>query len=221
MISPPPIQAAPPHLTPDAWATLVAAFIGASVALAVVWVQRVLDNRDRRREAERRSRVFATALLFEIDNFYKWWVRELREFLAQWSGQGAPPRIKSVDGASLAVYSTGAAQIGNLPQELVKQIVNWYGFARSFVATLAFYSRNYDGGAVGQARCFNLIEGIKGKLQGMSDLTFCACGLLCEYAKVSFEAPLIYVADDKTVSNDARTVLSNVREILAQKAGSG
>jgi hypothetical protein len=189
------------------------AFLGirSQIQHADAGLQRQLDAEKEARETEvsNQRRAIFTALLFEMDSFYRVYVRQLSQSLGSWGGNGPPPLIKPVGTEWLAVYREGASQIGNLPQETIKPITTWYGHAQSLIGTLEVYSQRYNAGSVNLARCFGMLEEIKGELLGMAEITFFTCGLLCKHAGVEFIAPMISVADDSTVSDEVRTALKN------------
>lgn len=170
--------------------------------------QLATEKQSRESETQERRHSYATALLFEMDNFYRVYVRQLSDSLNSWAGNG-PPRIKPVGTEWLAVYRDGAAQIGTLPIETIKPIMTWYGHAQNFISTLNVYCQSYDAGSVYLARCFAMAQTIKGELLGMAEITFFTCGLLCKHVGAEFAPPAISVADDRSVSEEVRTALSD------------
>jgi hypothetical protein len=106
-------------------ATLLAAFIGATSALAVVVIQRYFDNRER----VRHKRAVATALVFEIKSFYRWYYRQLRPLKDMDAQTCLPPTINAPTTQMFAVYHGNTDTLGSLDAPVVQQVVEFYGFA--------------------------------------------------------------------------------------------
>jgi hypothetical protein len=165
MIDSAPAPAATMGLTSDAWATLVAAFIGAAAALIVVVIRRLLEGRDRTREENGRKQAIATALLFEIDNHYRSNIRDLLNFFEKNDNDTSLTVIKPMSANPFPVYVGNASVLGALPPTVVEAIVHYYGELRGYVATLSQYSRGLEiwseNNPTGRAIVLTLVPKIK------------------------------------------------------------
>jgi hypothetical protein len=117
-------------------ATLFAAFIGAAAALSVVVIQRHLDQR----EEERHRRAVATALVFEIRSFYRWYYRQLRPLKDIDAHTSLPPTINAPTAQTFAVYRGNTDTLGSFDAPVVQQVVEFYGFAEWLLSTIQEYT---------------------------------------------------------------------------------
>jgi hypothetical protein len=213
------IQAATLRSTSEAWATLVAAFIGALTALVVVWIQRVLDKRDRDRDAERRRRALASAVLLEIDDHYRACVRDLLDVFEKQSEESPPIAIKSMTNV-LPVYAGNVGAIGDLPFSLVEATVHYYGVLQAYIGTLSQYVQGYElmlkgDPTLGKAIMRSLETRIKREARAISQLAYTTCGLLCSFVGIDFSFPRIGVAGYRDVYDGTRSTLDAARKQLA------
>jgi hypothetical protein len=118
-------------------ATLLAALIGAAAALSIVVIQRYSDSRER----VRHRRAVATALVFEIKSFYRWFFRHLRPIVKDIDPKTClPPTINAPSREVFAVYRANAGTLGTFDVSVVQQVVEFYGFAEWLLSTVREYT---------------------------------------------------------------------------------
>jgi hypothetical protein len=118
-------------------ATVLAAFIGAASGLSVLVIQRYLDNRDR---ARHRGAV-ATALVFEIKSFYRWFFRHLRPMLKDVDVKTCRlPTFNAPTADMFVVYQGNTDTLGSFDKSVVQQVVQFYGFAELLLSTIREYT---------------------------------------------------------------------------------
>jgi len=218
MTDPVATQAATSGLTSEAWATLVAAFIGAIAALIVVAIQRFLDRCDRIREENSQRRAITTALLCEMDLLYREHVRRVANFYAQRAREGREGdeelAVYPVGTDRLAVYKGNAGSLGHLPPPLIMRIIEWYGSIQSYLAMILEYSQRRGVAIQTETqsdiqRALGMEPQIRDGCQKLANLTCMTCGLMCGYIGMEFSSKNAAVFDDPTVSEEIRTDLAN------------
>lgn len=203
------IQNSARGLTPEAWATLVAAFIGAAVALIVVIVQRALDQRDRKRELCRKKRVVSRALIFEIDGFYRHHLKDLSQWLTDFAARQdelPPTAIKSTEFDPFPVYHSNANVLGEFGEETVPSIVRFYAGASSYASLLREYrtvlNEKYISASRVQADALagKLFGELKDRLPNVIALACDACIALRREVGADLRAGEIALLDGKAVN---------------------
>jgi hypothetical protein len=122
--------------TPDGVMTLIAGVLAFAAVQWQIWDQR----RAAHREQDRQKRAVATALLFEIDGFYRSYLRDPRKFWAHIDPKkDALPGVRSVGENPFPVYGGNASKIGELENYNVQGIVHFYGEANSYLSMLRDY----------------------------------------------------------------------------------
>jgi len=209
-------------VTGDGLATLAAGII----AFCAVWwqvrssacnLQKQLDEekRTREEEGERRKRVVATAILFEVDNFYEYYLRESDTLLSldvkncKFTDLLFSRPASKVD---MAVYCNGGAEIASLDQRIARLIVAFYGAAGSVISSFSVYldymrnahlSGSDPSGRRGDAEASERVarlylRQIQKGLPKLKKLTYLLCYELCKanVTNVAFAAPAIAVASE-------------------------
>ena len=115
--------------------------------LAFVAVQLQMRNQRRavRQEQERQKKAVATAVLFEIDGFYRSHLRDPRKLLERIDPiKDNLPGIRSVGPTPFPVYLGNASKIGELNMDNVQAIVHFYSAANSYLSILRDYKNSLD-----------------------------------------------------------------------------
>jgi len=162
-----------------------------------------------REEREGQKKAVATALLFEIDSFYRLHVRETHESLKRWSpATGDLFVAKSISPQPFPVYNGNASVLGSLDKDLVFGIVGFYGAATQCLSALRDYKMEFErcryniaqpGSATEaspapEVMARSLLEQLQKALPRLVNFAFLSTKKLCEAADVEFRAPFISVA---------------------------
>jgi hypothetical protein len=176
----------------------IGAIVGSLISAAVVLYQthKMLkaESVTRERDAERKERSLASALLWEIDDFYKLFVRDVLRTLKEASAT-EPLHVKSPIYRSFIVFEASADKVGLFDPPLVQGVLGYYGNARAYLNTMSDYgqavelwSANVAGGRI---KATTLLSQIKKSSEKMVPLTKTLCELLAVRAGTDyeFEAP--------------------------------
>jgi len=184
------------QLPPDAWAVLVAAFIGAIVSLVAVFIQQVLQNRNSRIERDKRNRAVARAILLEINDFYKWHVEALAGVLKD-ADATSHYYFAKIEKRSFPVYQNNSGTLGYLPEEVATQIVQFYGTAEGFLDLLNNYAELIDRVELG-TELTNMkkladiaLADIRKTLPDVQRAMLGAGETICKYTGISFTPPRV------------------------------
>jgi hypothetical protein len=201
-----------PVLTLDGAATLAAGII----AFVAVWLQ-IKASRSQiesqlkadrvQREASQKSEILAVekAILFEIDDFYREYLRDVRDALEEITPEAGPlPFVKRIGTTSFPVFQGNSGKIGLLSDEHAEAIIHFYGAAQGHLRALSEYKAFREKLLLGVpipgtdvlAR-INLRH-IKQSLPELIKLTYIVCQKLCVITQVPFEWPRVAVAAEKT-----------------------
>lgn len=213
------VQVFPTMYTPEAWATVLAALIGAGAALLVLIIQRYLESKANLREQIRQRRAVTRAILVEIDTFYRYHFREPCRFLETVDPFTCElPLIKSLDANPFPVYQGNTGRLGELDEEAAESIIRFYEGAKSQVVTMHTYKgarerylrdENPD---VSEAEARTSLRQMKDVLPELTKLTYLVCSQLCRLTGVPFESPRIAVAAEKLSTEEiARSLQAQVQ----------
>jgi hypothetical protein len=133
-----------PKLTLDGLMTLA----GGALALIGVWwnnhrstanLQKQLDagKAARIEETERQKQALANAVRFEIDGFYLYHLRELRNEFNRFDPRTEMPIsvVKPIAANPFSIYQGNAGKLGELEAEILEQVVAFYNSAGRHVST--------------------------------------------------------------------------------------
>lgn len=181
--------------TPDGIMTLIAGMLAFAAVQWQMWDQR----RTLRQEQDRQNRAVATAILFEIDSVFRSKIRETGKTLEDTSNQEFVVKPYSL---WFSVYEGNSIKLGQLPPNIVQEIVSVYGTLKRHLVTLQEYST-----AVKNAHAALHEDGVDWDgmasryrtevVQGTPVVTlqtYYVSKHLCEYTGVKFESPTIAVA---------------------------
>jgi hypothetical protein len=183
-----------------------------------------VEKQTREDEANERQRAVATALLFELDEVYRSFVREVLGFLAEHENDPDPPGIKPVSANPFPVFSANAGALGALPPTLVEAVARCYSALNGYFATLTEYPQRYGlllrgDGSIGLPLLAGFIARIRRDANAIIPLTYVTSGVLCYFVGTEFASPRIQIANDPKVSDKARATLKNCVSQLAKKTG--
>jgi hypothetical protein len=193
-----------PKLISKQWLTTgdVATLAAGSLAFLAVMIQLEAERNARSSGAERQKRAVATALAHEIDYVYRYFIRGVGDFMTA-TNQAEPLLAKAFETPPFAVYYGNTAVLGQLNEELVGQIVHFYGMATNHLTTIRAYSdaaRNslqhpqvsdaIDGGEMAQQYRRHIEE----SLPGLRLTAYYVSAGLCNVAGLEFKAQNIPVA---------------------------
>jgi hypothetical protein len=102
--------------------------------------QRQLDREIAARERGRQKVALARALLFEVDSFYRHYLREVAEALL--GSEGAEeqyPVAKGMAGEPFPIYTANASRLGELDEETLEELIYYHGAAKAYIALLRDY----------------------------------------------------------------------------------
>jgi len=170
----------------------------------------------RMEEAERHKKAVAAALVFEIDYIYRYFIRDVGQFLSS-TDQGEPLLAKTFDAAPFPVYHGNTGDVGQFDEGLVGQIVHFYAMATNHVTTFRAYSeavRNLlrlpQAGEVDAIDWENMSRQYRSHLEdplpALRVVAYDVSADLCRVAGIKFESPNIAVA-----AEDRRALLQQVR----------
>jgi hypothetical protein len=232
--------------TPDGALTLIAgviAFIAVIIQIASS-SKRVQDQiraqRDAEREEQERQRKgLAIGLLFEIDGFYRSYLRDPRKVFDRVdAGKDNLPGVRSIGENPFPVYVGNASRIGELKDHNVQAVVHFYGEANSFLSIMRDY-RNaldiLDRGSVfvipltrqgsqdlsrfgweAQARAD--LGQMKKALPELVRFAWLVCYHLCMATGTEFEFPVIGVAAEPISIEDFEASTNNGMSVDQQSA---
>lgn len=202
------------------WDGLLTFFGGLLALLGIWWQMRRADGglreqlqseKDvRARERHRRNKATATAILFEIDEFYRSYVRDALVYLEDTNKQGEPPPAVQTPGSKpFPVFDGNCQQLGAMNEQLVEAVVRFYGQARAFVSTLTEYADKYRkayaaGDMLDWARTKSFLPRVKSECTSLIPVTFISCSFLCEYTGIPFEKDRVAVSVDSHVADSTR-----------------
>ncbi len=178
---------------------IVGAVIGAAITGYFVLAQTSKLLKEERTlsdlEQERETKSIATALLWEIDYFYKMYPRNTLRILKDVNLPTPSFHVRPLDFESFTVFESTADKVGMFEPLVVRTVVSFYGSARAYLALLNDYQQAKEswasGDRLGHARAEALLDEIKKSSEDMLPLTRDACELLAGRSKAdyTFEAP--------------------------------
>lgn len=197
--------------TPDGVMTLIAGVI-AFVAVIIqirssskqLREQVASYDRASLEERERRNRAVAKGILFEIDSFYRYYLRDLRDYLEKFDTvSGKLPFIKPNVPGLFGVFNGNTGEIGGLDEEALEAIVRFYSLAGSHWASLqrcataierVYRAENVE---VEDDVARTILRLSKVALPELIRFTFLVSNKLCRFTGIKFEPPRVAVAGEK------------------------
>lgn len=173
--------------------------VGSIIAAGAVLYQtrRLLtaQNQQKEEEQERQTKSVASALLWEIDDFYKLSVRDVYRALKDANTSDLRIELKPLVFTSFPVFEATADKIGLFEPGLILGIVQFYGTARAYLDTIVDYRRTIekiqDGQTTQRGKAITLLNQIKSSSAKLVPPVQSICNALAIRAKTdyTFEAP--------------------------------
>jgi len=200
-----------PHLEPKvSWDGLLT-FVGGLLALLAIWRQTShadkglqkqidLDKKARLEEKETRRKAVAMALLFEIDSFYKSYVRDFLPY-TQGDNPSEMPYIRSIAIRPFPLYEANADSICDLQSDMAADIVSFFSVAECYLCDLRDYKDARDlrlqvgSTAAGLARAATVFQRIRTAAPGIARAVHLISEKMCRLTGVPFEAPRVAIAE--------------------------
>lgn len=210
-----------PSLRPElTWDGLLT-FVGGLLALLAIFyqvrhsdkgLQKQLDaEAQSRRQGERaRCRAVATALLFELDNFYRAYIRGLADAIGPKPGDvsgihyvDSPflPPLRKVPSDPFPVYKANAGAVGELPLEVTETVVRAYSAAQWVLDRRADYQlareQSLQYGNEGSHFSFarQSLEELREVFRAAEGTLTQAAKALCKFTGTPFQIPMIASAE--------------------------
>ena len=167
------------------------------------------EKKARDEEELNQKRAVATAILFEIDHFYRFYIQDVLKLLETRSQPSQPVVIKVPNTEVFPVYSGNCSRLGELSQQLVEATVHFYGMANGYVSELRERG-DICNEALGEdsprgfARAESLLPRTRSQCEALIPMAFLACGFLSDFTGVDFGMPRVAVAEDKHVTAETR-----------------
>jgi hypothetical protein len=163
-----------------------------------------------REEQERRKKAVATAILFEVDDFYRSQLWRVHAFFEQTGRRRELLEVVRVPPSQFCVYQGNTASLGGLPDEVVEAVVHFYSKAARFLALREDYRRERGEHSEvaldhpDNRKAAILFGHLRDSLPGLTRAAYLACERLSGFICAEFKAPRIAVAaEDLTALNRA------------------
>ena len=184
--------------TPDGIMTLIAGVLAFAAVQWQMWHQR----RTFRQEQDRQSRVVATAILFEIDDFYHYGLKQETNWETFEASQ-IPYRVVKFRRWPFVMYEANAGRIGNLDYRTIKSIIKFYGDAEAYQASVEEFVVSSDaarsGSDTARLEASALLASLKKIFPALQGSVKSVCATLSDVAGVPREnlrVPLSDFQDD-------------------------
>jgi hypothetical protein len=168
------------------------------------------DKRARQEEQERQKKAVATAILFEIDDFYRYHLRGAHGRLEESASKGELLEVVRIPPSMFAVYRGNTPRLGELPDEVAEVVVHFYSKAEQFFALREDYRAERERHAEPADHPDNrkertLFGHLRDSLLGLTRAAYIACERLCSFTGVDFKAPRIAIAAEDIVALNRET----------------
>ena len=179
--------------------TTVVLFAGLLAFLAVM-IQVEAEWNARADEREGQKRAVAAAILFEIDHFYFYHVGEAWRYVEEALRGRELPEVARIPCPLFSVYQGNAGRLGDLPNEVVRAVVDFYSKAAQFLAIREDYRGEHERHLdlpfehPDNRKAIILCGNARDFLLGLARAAYSACEKLCGVAELDFKPPGIAVA---------------------------
>jgi hypothetical protein len=156
-------------------------------------------------EHERQKKSVATAILLEIDDFYRYHIRGVRAKFEEHAKKRQLLEVVRIPPSLFAVYHGNAARLGDLPEGVVEAIVHFYSKAAQFLALREEYRVEREGQSElaldhpANRKATTLFGHLRDSLPGLAKSAYTSCEKLCVIAGVAFHTPGIGVAGEDII----------------------
>jgi len=197
----------------------VLAFVGGALALIGVWwsnhqsvknlkKQVETEGSARVEETERQMKAVAKAILFEIDDLYRYHLCGAHGYLEGKAKQGELPEVVRIPASVFAVYQGTTPRLGELADDVVEGVVHFYGKAQKYFALCEDFRAEREAHSElalchpDNRKAATLFGYCMDSLPGLTRAAYIACERLSGFAGVEFKAPrLAIAAEDIAVLN--------------------
>jgi hypothetical protein len=186
----------------------IATFLTAVVALVAAWIayrgvkkQIAAEKEAHEHEVERQKKAVATAILFEIDDFYRYHLRGARVYFEELARRKELFEVIRMSPTLFAVYQGNTPRLGELPSAVVEVVLYFHSKAEQFFALREDYRAERDGRSdsadhVDSRKATTLFGHLKNSLPGLTGAAYNACERLCDFTGVEFKVPRIAIAGE-------------------------
>ena len=150
-----------------------------------------------REELERQKRSVATAILYEIDNFYLRHLIDRARSFESWKKMEADASsvemFKVIIGTPSVVFQASAKRLGELGENVSRAVVVSYGASVAYIELVKWYQDAFAKGASGSGsreRAAVQAE-VREAAEQATKLAALACRLLCQITGTSFSTLMI------------------------------
>jgi hypothetical protein len=164
-----------------------------------------------RAEGERQKKAVATALLFEMDDFYRYHLRGVRVYFEEIAKRRQLLEVVRTPLSLFTVYQGNAASLGDLPGGVVEATVHFYSKAAQFLALREEYRVEREGQSElafdhpDNRKATTLFGHLRDSLPGLTRAAYVACERLSGFTGVEFKAPRIGIAAEDIAALNRET----------------
>jgi len=137
----------------------------------------------RLQEHDEKNRAVSTAMLFEIDRFYRLYIANVLKIAAS-TERGALPALESPGPSPFPVYATNCGYVGELDTQLAQTIVDFYASGQRHAFRICNYQDKRNSSNPNSSGA--LLPEVKGSAENLVPLAYIACAYLCEYTGTKF-----------------------------------
>jgi len=195
---------------------VIALFAGV-IAFVAVMIQLEEERNSRVAELERQKRALVKVVLFEINNFYCYHVRDVQEFLKHVDVENCKfLGIKTLSPDPFPVYRGNAGMVGVMDDDMLGNVIGFYSTAEVYLNLLRDYkieSERYfqntrDEVAEDKARTY--LRQMKSTGPEITKLIYVLSEKLSKVAGVEFRSPTIAVAAEGLTTEQIAASLEGV-----------
>jgi|GEM_PF-694174 hypothetical protein len=153
-----------------------------------------------REEQERQKKAVATGILFEIDNFYVYHVGGAYDYIREVLQRRELPEVARIPSSLFSMYQGNTGRLGDLPNEVVRVVVDFYSKAAQFLAVREDYRAEHERHLdlrfehPDNWKTVTLCGHVRDFFPGLARAAYIACEKLCDVAGLEFKPPSIAVA---------------------------
>jgi hypothetical protein len=208
-----------PKLTWDGLLT----FTGGLLALFGIWIQVrhadkglreqiTAEKNARVEEAENKRKAVASGMLFEIDNFYHYYLEDLPEKVSKFSKQNPPPSLGLIPEVPFPIYHANVWMIGELDSKVISAVLEFYLRGEYFVTLTRRYRQHYEfvqqqkvaGSTADFGGMYDQARGHLADRDTLVDSAYRAEAALCYFLERPFTSERQIVAGDASISKETR-----------------
>jgi hypothetical protein len=133
-------------LSVDGYAIVGTTLFAAVLGFGAVMLQLRDQHRNAREEHNRHKLAVMRALLFEIHGFYRYHLRDTRDYLKSFdlAARMPVPIVKLIGANAFSIYQGNAGTLGELEAETLEWVVEFYNAAGKHVSTLSAWKASTE-----------------------------------------------------------------------------